>query len=115
MIVKVVYHPHYGGFELSKQAVKWMAKRGQPAAIEYLKEWRPNKKIGWLWPEPEELPRHDPLLVAVVEELGKEAGSGLVVKEIGGDRYYITEFDGLETVYTPEMDGAPWVVVKENT
>tara|TARA_R100000995_G_scaffold38122_1_gene17622 strand:+ start:134 stop:475 length:342 start_codon:yes stop_codon:yes gene_type:complete len=113
MIVKVVYHRDYGGFELSRQAVEWLAKRGHPAAIKYLKDNPERTDRGWLWPPYWELPRHDPLLVQVVEELGKDAGSCLVVEEIGGDRYYITEHDGLETLYTPEMD--VWVVVEENT
>lgn len=112
MIVKVVYHPYYGGFGLSKRAVEWMAKRGHPSAISCLKKWRKDQKK-WLWPDPQSLPRHDPVLVAAVEALGKEAGSGLVVEEIGGDKYYMTEFDGKETLYTPEMEDIPWVEVKE--
>lgn len=113
MTVKVVYNRNYGGFRLSRQAVEWMAKRGHPAAIEYLKDNPERTDSGWLWPDPCELPRHDPLLVEVVEELGKDAGATLAVAEIDGNRYYVTEYDGFETVYTPEMD--VWVVVEENT
>ena len=113
MIVKVVYNYSYGGFELSRQAVEWMAKRGHPAAIEYLKDNPERIDRGWLWPDPDKLPRHDPLLVEVVEELGEDAGETLVVAEIGGNKYYITEHDGLEDLHTPEMDD--WVVVEENT
>ncbi len=51
------------------------------------------------------LKRHDPDLIAVVEALGKDVNgtfSDLAIGEIDGDKYYIEEYDGRETVVTPE-------------
>ena len=50
--------------------------------------------------------RHDPILVRVVEELGSEKASGmcseLAIADIGDSLYRIEEYDGYETVITPE-------------
>lgn len=51
------------------------------------------------------LKRHDQDLIAVVEALGKEVNgtlSDLAIAEIDGDMYDIEEYDGKETVVTPE-------------
>ena len=59
------------------------------------------------------LKRHDPDLVAVVEALGKEVNgtfSDLAIEEIEGDLYNIDEYDGKETVVTP--DDIEWTVIK---
>lgn len=59
------------------------------------------------------LNRHDPDLVAVVEALGREAGgtfSELDIEEIDGDKYFIEEYDGRETVVTP--DDICWEVIE---
>lgn len=58
------------------------------------------------------LRRHDPDLVAVVEALGKEVNgtfSRLAIEEIEGDMYNIEEYDGKETVVTPDDIG--WTVI----
>ena len=47
------------------------------------------------------LPRHHPVLVKVVEEMGNEIsglGSDLYVETIKGHEYRIKEYDGSETV-----------------
>lgn len=50
--------------------------------------------------------RHDPILVRVVEELGSEKASGmcskLAIADIGDSLYRIEDYDGYETVITPE-------------
>jgi len=49
------------------------------------------------------LPRHDPDLVRVVEELKEEASgycSNLEVADIGESKYHIEEYDGYENVIT---------------
>lgn len=53
----------------------------------------------------EDLPRHDKDLVAVVEELGDKANGDcaeLKVVEISSNLYRIDEYDGAESVETPE-------------
>lgn len=59
--------------------------------------------------------RHDPMLIAAVETLGERANGScadLRIAEIEGDLYRIDEYDGFETVVTPE--GEEWVKI-ENT
>jgi hypothetical protein len=53
----------------------------------------------------EDLPRHDKDLVAVVEKLGDKANgdcADLKVVEIDSNLYRIDEYDGAESVETPE-------------
>ena len=86
-MTKVVYSACYGGFGLSALAVN----RGR--------ELSGNPKWGG-----NEIPRHDPVLVQVVEELGDEASgeyADLTIAEVEG-KYRIEEYDGLESVHTPE-------------
>lgn len=88
---KVVYNTCYGGFGLSKLAVE----RGKEISND------PN----WTFYN---LPRHDPTLVQVVEELGKDANdsfSKLRIAIVEG-QYRIDEYDGLETVGT--RDSYDW-------
>jgi len=54
--------------------------------------------------------RHDPVLVQVVEELGYKASgkyANLAIEEVSG-AYRITEYDGYESVETPE--GLDWII-----
>ena len=98
---KVVFNNTYGGFELSKKAVDWLRAHGVSE----------NDIAGYL---NDAFPRHDPLLVQLVEELGKEASqslySNLQITEIDGDIYRIEEYDGKETVVTPENED--WLIIK---
>ena len=58
-------------------------------------------------------PRHDKDLVAVVEELGKEASGScadLVIAEIPGNIYRIDEYDGYESIETP--DSMEWITIQ---
>lgn len=63
-----------------------------------------------------EIERNDPVLVQVVEELGREASSSysyLVVKEIENGRWYkITEYDGFESIEYRDIDDE-WMLAKE--
>ena len=56
--------------------------------------------------DPWSIERHDPILVRVVEELGSEKASGmcseLAIADIGDSLYRIEDYDGYETVITPE-------------
>jgi hypothetical protein len=51
--------------------------------------------------------RHDADLIAVVEQLGEEANglcSELTIVEIEGSKYRVDEYDGNESIHTPETD-----------
>lgn len=67
-------------------------------------------------PEGWHLDRHDPVLVEVVVLLGRSAHrfaasrADLQVVEIPGNQYYILNYDGDETVLTPEGDH--WTVIE---
>lgn len=103
---KVVYNNCFGGFSLSKEAVK-LAK----SYAEFGSPWHDvNKEYGFIYG----IERHDKILVRVVEELG-EAASGmcasLVVEEIPENVYRIDEYDGCEEVQVP--DSIEWVFIKE--
>ena len=61
-----------------------------------------------------DIPRHHPLLVQCVEELGSEVVSGpcakLAITEIGGKIYRIDDYCGRETVIEPDYDN--YIIVK---
>jgi hypothetical protein len=91
--MKVVYNGCYGVFGLSEKAqIRYWELRGEPRNTNY---WA-NREI----------PRHDPALVQVVEELSDGANGNhavLVIAEIpDGSWYFIDEYDGCESVETPE-------------
>ena len=56
----------------------------------------------------EDIERHDPDLVRIVEELGSDKASGqnanLKIMDIGIQKYHIDEYDGFETVVTNLKD-----------
>lgn len=95
MSYKVVANTCYGGFGLSEEAMVLYYER---------KGVDPNEV---LWSS-RELVRHDPDLIAVIEELGEEKSSGfcaqLKVVEINTPLYRINEYDGMEWVETPDSD-----------
>lgn len=89
---KVVINTEFGGFGLSREAETWLAKRGI---------WQKYPDIKSL----KDLPRHEPLLVECVEELGGKASDCytiLEVKKIKHNRYYIEEYDGKEYIVTED-------------
>lgn len=56
---------------------------------------------------PEDLPRHDPRVIHVVETLGENANgnySCLKIVTIEGFKYRIEEYDGTESIVTPEEE-----------
>jgi hypothetical protein len=95
--VKVVVNRCYGGFTLSDRAQALLLERGVVPEVERLKG---EDDANHLYRRLEKLPRHDPELVKVVEELG-EAASGecseLAVVEVQLG-YDIRNFDGAEKV-----------------
>lgn len=108
---KVVYNACFGGFSLSTAAVRRAREitgDSNWAGIE-LPDASGKSLFGDSHRPDDSLPRHDPVLVRVVEDLGAQA-SGLCAKlrvaEVEGP-YRIDEYDGLETVATP--DSYSWV------
>ena len=84
--MKVVINRKYGGFGLSQKALD-------------LYNEMTGKKVKW----ESDILRNDPILVFVVESLGKEANtrySELEVVEIpDGISWYIHEYDGKEEIH----------------
>ena len=96
---KVVYNDSYGGFSLSKAARKYLAGFGISEDVHDY-----------------DIKRHDPRLVQVVENLGIAANgecADLQIMDIHDEcRYHIEEYDGLETVTTPQ--NTAWIEIEEN-
>jgi hypothetical protein len=96
---KVAFNGCYGGFSLSDKAVDRLKELG----VKYDRHY-----------EYEDMPRHHPLLIQVIEELGKEASgdySNLCISTIDSPLYRIDEYDGSESVMTPE--GIRWINIEE--
>lgn len=94
---KVVYNGCYGGFSLSEKATAMLYEVG--ALNDEVDYWS--------------IERHNPHLVKVVEELGDLASSSfsnLKIAEITSPIYKIDEYDGAESVITP--DRIAWVKIE---
>lgn len=93
-IYKVVINSSYGGYGLSQEAKARLKELGQEYG-EY------------------NIPRHDPTLIQVIEDLGSDRASGnyaqLKIVEIVGRTYRIEEYDGMESVVTPNIE--EWTVI----
>lgn len=105
---KIVINVCYGGFSLSMEACQVLADQGVQCAIAalalYIKEG--------FFRYHTELPRHDPRLVKVVEDMGECANGScadLRVIDLGESRAYrIHEYDGKERF---EVGDADWTVI----
>jgi len=115
-MTKIVYNACYGGFSISRKAYDRFLELGGEIARDELKAMAEmEEKFGssTLFGNSfgRDIARHDPILIQVVGELGKEASgfcAELKIEEIQGLLYRIEEYDGLEHVETPhEID---WVV-----
>lgn len=105
---KVVINRCYGGFGLSNEAVLWLSKEYGLEYAEYA--WGSSRKKGYYLKE--EIQRHDPRLVRCVETLGSRANglcAELEIEEIYGNLYRISEYDGMETLYT--QDTTEWTAI----
>ena len=95
-MTKVVYNACFGGFSLSMEARKIYSIRSG-ISIEEI--------------EDDNIPRTDPILVDIVEELGSQKASGryarLCIRDLPlGTKYRIDEYDGRERVMT--VDDYNW-------
>ena len=100
MAHKVAINIVYGGFRLSDKA----KSRYKEVS---------GKELPWdYW---DAIPRHDPHLIKVIEELGEDANKGggyITIEEIPGNRYRIEEYDGIETIHCPEDENC-WTVIED--
>jgi len=99
MAHKLVINICVGGFELSEKAIK-----------------RYEELSGTTVPSWDDIPRHDPVLVQVIEELGQDANGDnacLEVREIPGNKYCIDKgCYGDEYLWYPEFKR--WTVIEED-
>ena len=96
---KVVINVRHGGFSLSDEAMLYLFEKYN---VEY-------NKFGFV-----NLQRHDKRLVEVVELLGENANgrySELKIVEIESNLYRIDEYDGFESIETP--DSLEWIIIEE--
>lgn len=89
---KVVINSSYGAFHFTEEMFAWMAKEGVERNSCY--EYRAV--------------RHNPLLIRCVEECN-DVGD-LIVVELVGNKYFIDEYDGAESVVEPE--DIRWIELK---
>lgn len=139
---KIVINNCYGGFGLSTEAIKLYYKYKFDKEVfcyisdysgdnEYIKttsgeyDFYTFEDLGdYIKEIPETEPdlhwvrneifRHDPILVKVVEELGEKANgycSDLIVVEIDSNKYRVEEYDGREWIETPENQF--WIKIEE--
>ena len=97
---KVAYNTCYGGFGLSKKAeLLYRALKNMSEEDDLFAD---------------ELDRHDPVLIDVIEKLGKEADgflAKLAIRTINSSKYRIAEYDGIERVITPEDE--KYILIEE--
>lgn len=106
----VVYNDCYGGFSLSEEAIlRYIELKG-----DYFFKAARGEHVYKSTGEPfsdRDIPRHDHILLRVVSELGKQANGAhaeLRVELVSvGTPYRIDEYDGNETVMTP--DAYDWI------
>jgi len=126
-MTKIVINRCYGGYNLSHEAKLWLSARGlMKPMVEYTVPWGyvdaaiegDVVDADWRGVNGEEpnvykyfeevggpIPRHHPVLVECVETLGEAANgnfANLQVFTIEGTKYLVDEYDGAESVLTPE-------------
>lgn len=98
---RVVINKCYGGFGLSALAIDMMEQRGYKVTRYDFGSYLDS-----------DIDRHNEDLIEVVEILGDDANgmcAELTIVEFEGNVYQIDEYDGYESVITPE--GQRWIVI----
>ena len=103
---KVAINKCYGGFSISKECAKWIEnKYGLDLSKEY--------DYGAYYFDEK---RHAKELIDAIETLGSEVCSGdcarIVLEDCGGGLYNIEEYDGYETLTTPD-DEREWIKIDD--
>lgn len=97
---KVVYNDSWGVYSLPDEVLEKYCKR---KGIDF-------SKVSPFALE-DKIPRHDPVLVKIVEEYIKIKNCDLAVEDIGdSNKYYIEDYDGMECVRT--IENIPWIPIK---
>lgn len=109
-MVKVVYNAGKGNFILSDLACERLGELfGARAYVNEMGVLFTKGNVG------RKIPRHDPRLVQVVEELEEDAngynGCKLQIEYIRGQKYRIETVNGSEVVHTPEEE--KWIDADE--
>ncbi|NDG30587.1 hypothetical protein EB118_11020 [bacterium] len=98
---KIVINRCYGGYGLSRRAVEALAERRALPTIEKYEHLYLVCPDGTEL-DPYDIPRDDPDLVAVVEQLGEDANNGFselkIVTVPDNVNWFIEEYDGIEKV-----------------
>ena len=105
----VVVNRRYGGFGISVSAAERLLELGsKEVEIDLFDEGTEHELTCVTFTGT----RHDPLLIAVIRELGELANAkhaNLEIVEIKGSQYRVTDYDGLESLSTPE--GIRWTEI----
>ena len=101
---KVAYNTEYGCFSLSRTALcEYALRKYKPEEIANLNDVKKhdvsfiqlnNGKTIY----DHNIPRHDPILIEVIEEIEFEMGTDIEICEVEG-LYRIEDYDGVETVW----------------
>lgn len=105
---KVVINNCFGGFSLSQEALLSLySKYGESMVYYGMNKYYLKESVT----------RHDKRLIKVIEEMGTSNASGeyakLCIEEITSPMYNIDDYDGMETLETP--DSYKWVVINEGS
>ena len=107
-MTKVAYNGCFGGFSLSRAAILRAREiSGDPKwGGAHIKGdvWDDGKPVDQDYGHIDDVPRHDPVLIQVIEELGEMANgscASLCIENVPeGTQYRIDEYDGNERVMT---------------
>ena len=106
--MKIIKNDCHGGCIISEKAAR---RYCELKGINYDKDWEKDYSVYGI-------NRTDPILIQVVEELGKEAngfGSRLNIEEIPNGSYYrISEHDGWEELILKEEYNTEWKLAEDN-